>query len=220
MKALLLLKGKLLLTVASVVLVAGGATAVFASTPAGQSVVQSITHAKPSVTADATHSPDSDPSKTPEGKKGDSTCPGLADAQNLATQYHLSTDAKGNAVKAFCELHQGTFKGATTSGSAVTTTRVYGYGEENQLLTYAQYLAAHDSANAGGKLTDANVSGYLANALHSCGTSPLEVCLKAKIPGYQPGKGNDNGNGGNGKPASTPTPDPGKKPTGTPTPHA
>ncbi|HEX7736693.1 MAG TPA: hypothetical protein VF458_17735 [Ktedonobacteraceae bacterium] len=216
MKVLLLLKGKLLLTVASAVLIAGGATVAFAATPAGQSVVQSITHGKPSVTPGATHAPDHDPSVTPGGKKGSNACPGLADAQNLATSYHLSTSAQGDAVKTFCALHQGTFKGTTTSGSAVTTSRVYGYGEVNQLLTYAQYMAAHDSANAGGKLTDANVSGFLANALHSCGTTPLAACLKAKIPGYQPGKGGDNN--GNGKPTTTPTP--GRKPTATPTPHA
>src|SRR6267154_2971770 len=89
MKVLLLLKGKLLLTViASVVLVAGGATAVFASTSAGQSVVQSMTHGKSSATAGAAHTPDHDPSKTPEGKKNSNDCSGLADAQNLATTFH------------------------------------------------------------------------------------------------------------------------------------
>jgi hypothetical protein len=219
MKVLLLLKGKLLLTVASVVLVAGGTTAVLAATPAGQAVVQSITHTKPTVTAEATHT-DHDSSKTPDEDKDKSACPGLEDAQNLAEDYHLSTSAQGNAVKAFCALHQGTFKGTTTSGSAVTTTRAYGYGEVNQLLTYAQYLAAHSST--GTKLTDANVSGYLADALHSCGTTRLDSCLKAKIPGYQPGKGNDdheNDNKDDNKPAATSTPN-GKKPTVTPTPHA
>lgn len=219
-KVLLLLKGKLLLAVASAVLLAGGAGAVFAATPAGQAVVQSITHEKPSVTAGATHTPDHNPDATPGRKKDNNTCPGLAEAQNLAARYHLSTSAQGDAVKDLCALHQGTFKGTTTSGSSVATTRVYGYGEEDQLLTYAQYLAAHD--NAGGKLSDANVSSYLANALHSCGATPLATCLKTNIPGYQPGKGSDN-NGKGGKPTATPTtptPPANKKPTATPTPHA
>lgn len=116
-------------------------------------------------------------------------------AQNLATKYDLSKDSKGNAMRVICALHQGTFKGATTGG--VAASQVYGYGEIDQLMTLAQYLAAHDSANVDGKLSDANVSSYLANALHACGSSPLETCLQTTIPNYHSGN----------------------KPTGTPTPH-
>lgn len=73
------------------------------------------------------------------------------------------------------------------------------------LLTYANYLATHDKANNGNTLTDENVQSYLAEALQTCGTTPLEQCLKTNIPNYQPGNGNSNGGG---------------KPEGTPTPHA
>jgi hypothetical protein len=206
MKLLALLQAKALVAVVAGVLFVGGATAVFAATPVGQTVVQSLTHAHPTVTAAATHGADA---KGTSGKDH-SACPGLSDAQNLATTYKLSTDSKGNAVTAICALHQGTFKGATTASVSVTADRVYGYGEINQLLTYAQFLAAHDSANVGGKLSDTNVSSYLANALHSCGSTPLEKCLMTNIPGFHPGNGN--------KPTETPTPN-GHKPTGTPTPN-
>jgi hypothetical protein len=210
MKLLALLKGKILLTVIASIVLVGGATAAFATTPAGQQVVQSITQARPTVTATATHG-----AKHP-GQNGtpmdQGACPGLPEAQNLAAKYHLSTASQGDAVKAICALHQGTFKDATTGGATVTASRVYGYGEIDQLLTYAQYLAAHNSANPGGKLDDTNVSSYLATALHTCGSSPLETCLQTSIPNYQPGSGNGN------KPAATPTPK-GNKPTVTPTPH-
>lgn len=224
MKLLALIKAKALITVVAGFLLVGGATAAFAATPAGQTVVQSITHGQTSATAGTTHTPDRGPSGTP-GKKGSNDCPGLADAQNLAAIFHLSTDAQGDAVKALCTLHQGTFKGTTTSGSAVAATRAYGYGEEEQLLTYAQYLAAHDSAHAGGTLTDDNVSTYLANALHSCAATPLEKCLRTNIPGYQPGNGSQPtvtatpGSKPTGTPGGKPTGTPGSKPASTPTPH-
>jgi hypothetical protein len=210
MKFLVLLKGKLLLSVAATILLAGGATAAFAATPTGQTAVQSLIHAYASVTADPTHGKQGAPHGTATPEKGSHACSGLPAAQKLVTSYHLSTNSKGNAVQALCALHQGTFKGTTTGGATVTVSRVYGYGEVAQLLTYAQYLAAHDSGNTSGKLTDTNVSSYLANALQSCGTTPLEKCLQTKIPGYQPGKSN--------KPTVTPTPK-GNKPTVTPTPH-
>src|SRR5258708_15965168 len=205
MKLLAFLQAKALVTAAAGVLLVGGATAAFAATPAGQTVVQSLAHTRPTVTATATHGTDAG---TPG--KDHATCPGLSDAQNLATAYKLSTDSKGNAVTALCALHEGTFKGATTASVSVTADRVYGYGEIDQLLTYAQYLAAHDSANVGGKLSDTNVSSYLANALHSCGSTPLEKCLMTNIPGFHPGNGN--------KPTEPPTPNC-NKPTETPTPN-
>jgi hypothetical protein len=219
MKLLALLQIKALVTLVTGVLLVGGAAAAFAATPSGQNVVQSLTHAHP--TATATHSAKGNAPGT--AGQDHASCPGQSDAQNLATKYQLSTASTGNAVTAMCALHQGTFKGSTTGGVSVTSSRVYGYGEIDQLLTYAQYLAAHDGANVGGKLSDSNVSGYLANAVHTCGSTPLETCLMTNIPGFQPG--NDKGN----KPASTPTPHgnkptttptpPGNQPTATPTPH-
>jgi len=218
MKLLALLQTKALVTLVAGVLLVGGAVA-FAATPAGQTAVQSLIHAHPTVTAPTTHDAQGNAQGT--AGKDHTSCPGQADAQNLAATYQLSTSSTGNAVTALCALHQGTFKGTTTAGVSVIASRVYGYGEIDQLLTLAQYLAAHDSANVGGKLSDSNVSSYLANALHSCGSTPLEQCLLTNIPGFQPGSNHSNkptatphGN----KPTTTPTPH-GNKPTATPTPH-
>ena len=135
------------------------------------------------------------------------TCPGLPDAQRLATQFALSTASTSDDIQAMCALHQGTFTGTTPKGAAVASKRVFGYGEIDQLLTYAQFLASHDTANAGGKLTSANARGFLAEAVQSCGTTPLVTCLKTNIPGFQPGNSNQSSHGnGHGKPSSTPTP--------------
>ncbi len=210
MKLLALLQTKALVTFVAGVLLVGGAAVAFAAMPAGQHVVQSLTHAHPTVTAAATHSAQGNAQGT--AGTDHASCPGQSDAQHLATKYQLSTASTGTAMTAMCALHQGTFKGTTTGGVSVTASRVYGYGEIDQLLTYAQYLAAHDRANVGGKLSDSNVSGYLANALHTCGATPLETCLMTNLPGFQPGNGNGN------KPTSTPTPH-SNQPTTTPTPH-
>lgn len=217
MKLLALVQTKALVTIVASVLLVGGATAAFAATPAGQTVVQSLVHTRPTVTAVATHSSGSEAQGTPA--HGQKNCSGLSDAQNLAASYHLSTASSGAAVTTICALHQGTFKGTTTGGVSVTASRVYGYGEIDQLLTYAQYLAAHDSANTSGKLDDTNVSSYLADALHSCGTTPLQVCIQKNVPGSNHGNKptttpTPNGN----RPTTTPTPN-GNRPTGTPTPH-
>lgn len=215
MKLLALLKAKALISVVAGVLLVGGATAAFAATPTGQTVVQSITHGKAAASASTT--PDQRKTTTPQTGQGKPACPGLADAQHLATSYHLSTESTGKAVQAICALHTGTFTGTTTSGTAVSSPQVYGYGEIDQWLTYADYLAAHDTTNMGGTLTDDNVSSYLANALHSCATTPLEKCLRTHLPNNQPGNGS--------RPTATVTPGgkptgtPGSKPTGTPTPH-
>src|SRR5258708_3077815 len=215
-----LLKAKALIAIVAGVLLVGGATAAFASTSAGQNVVQSLTHGHPTVTARSTQEANHNGQNTGKSNQDRNTCPGLPHAQNLATKYQLSTASQGDGVKGIWALDQGTFKGTSSSGVTVAASRVYGYGEIDQLLTYAQYLASHDKANAGGKLTATNVSSYLAAALHSCGTSPLETCLKTNIPNYQPGSADHgNGNGGNGsgnKPTTTPTP---HKPPVTPTPH-
>lgn len=217
MKLLGLLKAKAFIAIVAGALLVGGATAAFASTSAGQDVVRSLTNGHSTITTTSTRDVNHDGQKIGKSNQDQNTCPGLPDAQNLAMKYHLSTASQGNAVKAICTLHQDTFKGTTSSGITITASRVYGYGEIDQLLTYAQYLTSHDKANIGGKLTDTNVSSYLAAALHSCGTSPLETCLKTNIPNYQPGSGeHGNGNGSGNKPTATPTP---HKPPVTPTPH-
>lgn len=215
MNLLTLLKGKLALTAMASVLLLGGATAVFAATPVGRSVVQSLAHPTSTAAASATKSAqDSSQGKagTHNQNQDRNTCPGLSDAQNLAQTYGLSDTSTSAGVMAICALHQGTFKGTTTDGVAVNSTRVYGYGEIDQLLTYARYLATQDKTSTDGKLNDTNVSGYLAAAMHSCGTMPLAECLTTHIPNYQAGGHNGN------KPGATPTPN-GNKPVATPTPH-
>jgi hypothetical protein len=88
----------------------------------------------------ATHDTTHDGQSHGQSNQDHSACPGLSEAQNLATNYHLKTASQGEAVKAICALHQGTFKGVTSGGVTVTASRVYGYGEIDQLLTYAQYV--------------------------------------------------------------------------------
>ncbi len=95
-------------------------------------------------------------------------------------------------MQAICSLHQGTFKGTTPGGVSVSSHRVFGYGEIADLLTYAQFLATHDNAT----LTSDNPRSYLAEALQRCGTTPLETCLKATVPGTAGSSGN-----GQGKPS-------------------
>lgn len=195
MKIVAFLKTKLVVMAVAGVVVVGGVTAVLAATPAGHHLFHASSNA-----AQVTKTPDADQQRQ-QGQAN--PCPGLADAQNLATKYALSSDSQSSAVQAICALHSGSFKGTTPGGSAVSSSRVFGYGEINQLLTYAEYLATHAKATSRSNLTDGNVESYLAEALQSCGTSPIEQCLKTNIPDYQPGNGN--GNGG-GKPAGTPTP--------------
>ncbi len=219
MRFMHVLKGKLLVALIASLALIGGATAVFASTQAGQGVVHSITHTRLSdaATPDVT----SHESNAHDATSHTNECPGLPEAQQLASTFSLRIDSKSDAIQAICALHQGTFKGATSSGASVSSNRVFGYGEIAMLLTYAQYLATHDKANASSKLTSDNVRSYLAQALQSCGMTPLETCLKTNIPGFQSGNSNSNGTGqsdgnpdshgngnGHGKPTSTPTPPP------------
>ena len=220
MKLLALLKAKALVTIVGGVLVLGGATAAFAATPSGQHVVQSLTHASASATVEAKATHDAKKTDQKDSGKADSkSCVGQSDAQNLAGKYKLSTAITGTAVKDICDLHKNTFKSANASGVSVASNRNYGYGEIDQLLTYAQYLASHDTAKAGGKLNDSNVSTYLASALAKCGSTSLEKCLMTNIPNYTPGKNNSNPTTHGNKPTATPTPaDHGNKPTATPTP--
>jgi hypothetical protein len=200
MNIVALLKAKLLVMAVASVVVVGGVTAALAATPAGHQLFYASSNG-----AQATKTPHAADQQHQQGQAN--TCPGLADAQHLAAQYALSTTSQGNAVQAICALHIGAFKGTTPNGSSVSSDRVFGYGEIDQLLTYAQYLATHNKATSSSKLTDANVESFLAEALQSCGKSPIEQCLKDNIPNFQPGNGggNDNGNGA-GKPTGTPTP--------------
>jgi hypothetical protein len=121
----------------------------------------------------------------------------------------LSTDSASDEIQALCALHQGTFTGTTPNGASVSSMQVFGYGEIDQLLTYAQFLAGQDKANVGGKLTSANARSFLAEAIQSCGTTSLMTCLNTNITGFQPGSSNDPSHGdenSHGKPSSTPTP--------------
>jgi hypothetical protein len=219
MKFMHIFKGKVLVVVLTSLALIGGATAVFAASPTGQGVVHSFTHVQPTAAT---------PDKANHTNKGrdnatsshSTSCPGLPEVKELATQFALSASNTNDAIQAICALHQGTFKGTTSSNTSVTSSHIFGYGEIEMLLTYAQFLAGHDKANTAGKLTSSNARSYLAQALQSCGTTPLETCLKTNIPGFQPGgatnsggTGNtsdqhsDHGQGnGNGKPTSTPTP--------------
>ncbi len=213
-----LLKGKFLAIVLVSIALAAGTAAMAASTPAGRNVVESvvgltsatITPGKPSMTV----GPKRGDTATPSMNKSAANCSRLTEAQTLAASFSLSTYSASDALRAICALHQGTFKGITPSGETVSSSWVFGYGEIKDLLTYARYLATHDTNSTGGVLTTANTRSYLAEALHNCGMTALETCLITKIPGFQPGQ-----NGSNVKPSSTPTPGRGR-PTSTPTPHS
>lgn len=215
MKFWKVVKGKLFVALFAGLLLVGGVTVAFAQTTAGHHVNQSSTSAHrqsaEATTGGASHKHDSQ-----DTHGAGTACPGLPEAQHLASAFSMSTDSTGAAVQAICALHQGTFKGTTPTGRTVTSSRVFGYGEIEMLLTYAHYLATHGTTNSGGKMSGSNVSGYLAQALQSCGTTPLGTCLKTNIPGFQPGTQNGsskdpNGNQNShkhGKPTGTPTPPP------------
>ncbi len=209
MKFVRFLRGKLVAAAIVGIVIVGGATAAFAATPAGQDLVHAITgpaHAKVTSTVDSqAGNPHANNHQANNDNKN--TCPGLPDAQRLAGQFALGTASTSDDIQALCALHQGTFTGTTLNGASVSSKRVFGYGEIDALLTYAQFLAGQDKANAGGKLTSANARGFLAEAVQSCGTTPLVTCLKTNMPGFEPGNSNDTGHGnGHGKPSSTPTP--------------
>ena len=210
MKFLQVVKGKLFVAVLAGVVLVGGATVAFASTPAGRDIVHAVTQSQ-STASQADKASHKNNGHTTTTTSHSNSCPGLPEAQQLAGKFSMSTTSTSDAIQAICALHQGTFKGTTSSGTAVASSRVFGYGEIEMLLTYAQSLASHDKANTGGKLTSINARSYLAQALQSCGTTPLETCLKTNIPGSSTGNTNgpnsDHGHGnGNGKPTSTPTP--------------
>ena len=197
MKFVRLVKGKLIVVALVSVAVVGGATA-FAATSTGQGLVHAITgraHATATPDVDRHENNNQDDNNHHASNGDKSNCPGFPNAQRLATQFALSTASTSDDIQAMCSLHQGTFKGATPNGTPVSSKRVFGYGEIDQLLTYAQFLAGQDKANTGGKLTSANARGYLAAAVQSCGTTPLMSCLKMNIPGFHPGMGNDGSHG-------------------------
>lgn len=205
-KIVTLLKSKAIIIVIAVFAI-GGATAAFAATPAGQSAVQHLAQ-HPSATAAATHQATShEPENGSHTKQQGKNCPGLAEAQNLAAQFHLSNASNSSAVQAICALHNGTFKGSTPAGTSVSTSRTYGYGEIEQLLTLAQFMASHSTTQAASGLSNANVTGFLAAALHACSSSSTMDCLKDTIPHFHSGNGNNNGSTP-GKPTPTHTPTP------------
>jgi hypothetical protein len=213
MKFIRFFRRKLVAVALACTFVVVGATAVFAATPAGQNLVHTITgsaHATPTPDSgrhkNDTHADNAHADNHQANNDNKSSCPGLPDAQRLAAQFSLSTSSKSDDIQAICSLHEGTFKGTTPSGTVVASSRVFGFGEIDELLTYAQHLAGHD---VGGKLTSANARGFLAESIRSCGTTPLDTCLKTNVPGFQPGNSNDGSHesgGGHGKPSSTPTP--------------
>lgn len=209
MKFVHCLRGKLIAAAIAGIVIVGGATAAFAATPAGQDLVHTLTTPAQTKGASNEDSQAGNPHAHKHRANNDnkSTCPGLPDAQRLATQFALSTASKSDDIQALCSLHQGTFKGTTPNGASVSSKRIFGYGEIDALLTYAQFLASHTTANAGGKLTSANARGFLAEAVQRCGTTPLLTCLQTHLPGFRPGSGKESSHGNDhGKPSSTPTP--------------
>ncbi|GHO95157.1 hypothetical protein KSF_052050 [Reticulibacter mediterranei] len=217
------LKGKVLAVVLVVTAIVGGATVAMASTPAEHQLVhQTAILGKTATSTD--HQGKNDHGMLTPGIKSQGTatpgiksqgkglenndsqqCAGLPEIQRLVAKFSLSVDHQSDDVEAICSLHDGKFKGTTANGLTISTTTVYGYGEIDQLLTEAQFLAAHDRGNMSGKLTSANARIYLADTLHYCGETPLKACLKAN---RSDAHSNNNGKNDNskGKPTSTPTP--------------
>lgn len=193
---LALLKSKALVTILAAVMIAGGMTAAFAATPSGQTLLHTMPGQASPTTSSGHHPTPGNAEGTPGAQKRDDGHPGLAKAQHLASEFHLSTTNTDSAVQAICALHLNAFKGTTPPGKAASSSRVYGYGEIEQLLMLARSLATH---NAG-----ANVRGLLAEALQTYASShSLPDCLKDNSSGPHP----DNGNGnGNEKLTTTPTP--------------
>jgi hypothetical protein len=138
-----------------------------------------------------------------------STCPGDPEAQQVAMNFSLSTDKNGSAIQVICALHDGNFNG-TVNGKSVTSNHPFGYGEIDQLLTYAQSLAA----KSGSKLTDSDVQQYVATALSTCNTMSIGPCVNGNDgESTATPTTHENGNSTStspsrehGKPTSTPTP--------------
>lgn len=204
-----LLKSKALVAILAGVVIAGGATAVMAATPMGQNAVHSMNNTpKAAATTHPTSEPRQEDKQADKGKnddgKGDKNgasnqatgCPALPAIQQLATEFGLSTAATSNSIKTICALHDGSFKGATTAGAAVSSTRVFGLGEIEGVLALAKSMATHNSNT---NLTDANVQTLVAGVLQHCGSTSLMACVKADIPNFHSTIGNDtSGNSDNG----------------------
>jgi hypothetical protein len=215
-----LFKGKLLVAVLGSVTIAGGITAVEASAAA---IEQRIVHTSTGPTSatsvavvrHAIHTIAGSPTTVAaqDANGPPNACPGFPEAQQLAAKFSLSADSNSDDLPAICALHEGAFQGTTSSGATISSSRVFGYGEIEELLNCALYLASHDKASMGSILTSDDTRNYLTEALHNCGMASLETCLKTNIPGFHPGSGNDGG-----KPATLPIPGEGR-PGGTPTPH-
>jgi hypothetical protein len=199
------IKGKIVITALVSLAVVGGGTAALAASPVGQNIAKSIT--APTHTATPDKQNDKNQDKQSNDHKND--CPGLADAQNLAKKFSLSTDSKGATIQLLCSLHDGTYKGLD---------HPLGFGEIEDLLTYAQYLAGHDKSAAGAKLTDETLSTYIATALKTCNNGSITACVKANMPATQGKDGNNNGSSNGTDHGKSGTPTTGK-PTVTPTPH-
>jgi hypothetical protein len=192
-----LVSKKALMIALVVIAFVGGTGIALAATPAGHDLVQHLTgsHATASPTQKsdqhgATHGIATATANKQNPQGNTNSCAGQPKAQQLATQFSLSTESNGSAMLVICALHDGSFQG-TVDGKSVTIDHALGYGEIAHLLTYAQSLAAKN----GEKLTNSNVQTYVATALNTCGSTKVVPC------------------------ASTPTPKAGGKPTSTPTPR-
>jgi hypothetical protein len=100
MKFIRLLQGKLIVVALVSVAVVGGTTA-FAATSAGQGLVHAITgQAHATATPDVeSHGNDHQANKHQVDKSKKNTCPGLPDAQQLATQFALSTASTSDDIR-------------------------------------------------------------------------------------------------------------------------
>jgi len=103
MKFVSLFKGKLIVVALLSVAVVGGATA-FAATSAGKGLVHALTGqahatATPEVQSHGNHL---QANNHYADKSNKNTCPGLPDAQQLATQFALSTDSASADIQAVC----------------------------------------------------------------------------------------------------------------------
>lgn len=189
-----LLKGKALVAVLAAALVAGGGAAM-AATPMGQNAIHSMNNTH----SDAAAHPDKDKSqnnKDDQNKDKDDAnahatdCSAMPAVKQLATEFGLSTAATSNSIKTICALHDGSFKGTTTAGASVSSTRVFGLGEIEALLAMAKH-------NSGTSLTDASVQAQVANVLQHCGSKAAMECVKSDMPNFHPTPGNGNNDHGN-----------------------
>src|SRR6266487_665276 len=164
------LKSKWLISaIIGIALFSGATVAAFAS-PTGQQFLHTKT-ATPTVSPGNHGHTDN---AHPGGAGAPKACPGQPEAALLATKFGLSTAPNASAMLTICALHQGTFKGTSSKGTAVTSQHALGYGDIEQVVAQAQQLAT----KAGQKLNDGNVAQLVADALQSCSVMPLMQCLR------------------------------------------